>query len=140
MWGKTWLPATLSHIRADPDLIMWDLYRRIDVARMPPTRTVICFGFTDQPKAKRYRWIVGDDLQVELCITDPGFEVDLFVETDSRTITGVWYGDIPLKRAIADGKINLEGPRRLREMFPSWLLLHELAAAPRKFPLETRDG
>ena len=77
MWGKTWLPATLSHIRADPDLIMWDMHRRIDVARMPPTRTVICFGFTDQPKSKRYRWIVGDDTGVELCITDPGFEVDL---------------------------------------------------------------
>ena len=139
VWGKTWLPATLSQIEADPDLIMWDMHRRFDAAHMPPTRTVICFDFTDQPKSKRYRWIVGDGSEVELCITDPGFEVNLFVETDSRTITGVWYGDIPLKRAIADGKINLDGPRRLREMFPSWLLLNETAAVPRKFTLEMRD-
>lgn len=134
-WGKTWLPATLSKIEPDPDLIVWDMHRRISLGRMPEERVVVRFDFTDQPKAKRYRWIMGDKSGVELCIKDPGHEVDLFIETDSRTITGVWYGDIPLKRAIADGRIRLDGPRRLREMFPSWLLLNELAAVPRKVPL-----
>jgi DNA-binding HxlR family transcriptional regulator len=135
VWGKTWLPATLSEIEPDPDLIVWDLHRRIDLSRMPEQRTVLRFEFTDQPKPKRYRWIMGDRSGVELCIRDPGHEVDLFVETDSRTITGVWYGDVPLKQAIADGRIHLDGPRRLREMFPSWLMLNELAAVPRKRPL-----
>jgi DNA-binding HxlR family transcriptional regulator len=32
-WGMTWLPATLSRDHADPDLIMWDLHKRIDLAR-----------------------------------------------------------------------------------------------------------
>lgn len=136
VWGKTWLPGTLSNIEPDPDLILWDLHRRIDLGRLPDSRTVIRFDFTDQPKGKRYRWIMGDSSGVELCIVDPGFESDLFVETDSRTITWVWYGDLPLKRAIADRKIRLSGPRRLRERFPSWLRLNELAPVPRKFPLD----
>lgn len=136
VWGKTWLPATLSHIEPDPDLIMWDLHRRIDIGRMPVSRTVICFVFTDQVKSKRYRWIVGDRSGTELCIKDPGHEVDLFVETDSRTMTWVWYGDIPLKQAIVNGDLSLDGPRRLCEEFPSWLRLSELAAVPRKFPLK----
>jgi DNA-binding HxlR family transcriptional regulator len=135
VWGKTWLPATLSREQADPDLIMWDLHRRIDLNCMPSTRTVIRFDFTDQPKPKRHRWIVGDVSSIDLCITDPGFEVDLFVETDSRTMMWVWYGDIPLKRAIDDGAIMLDGPRRLCEMFPTWLLLNPLAPVPRRSPL-----
>lgn len=135
VWGKTWLPATLSHIEPDPDLILWDLHRRVDLDRMPDKHTVICFDFTDQPKKKRYRWIMGDNTGIELCIVDPGFEADLFVQTDSRTITWVWYGDIPLRRAISEESIRLIGPRRLREKFPSLLRLNELAAVPRKFPL-----
>ena len=114
---------------------MWDLHRRLDLDRMPPGRTVIRFCFADQPPPKRYRWIVRTQEGVELCISDPGFEVDLFVETDSRTITFVWYGDMPLKKAIADGAITLDGPHRLCAAFPSWLLLNPRAPVPRRSPL-----
>jgi DNA-binding HxlR family transcriptional regulator len=134
-WGKRWLPATLSKVQADPDLIMWDMHRRMNLAALPPGRTVLRFEFTDQPKAKRCRWIVAEPPDVDFCITDPGFEVDVFVTTDSRTITWVWYGDIPLRDAIAEGLIDLHGPRDLCRAFPTWLLLNELADVPRRKPL-----
>lgn len=134
VWSKRWLPATLSDDRADPDLVLWDMHRRMNLDRMPETRTVTEFEFTDQPKSKRLRWIVGDRGGVELCITDPGLEPDLYVVTDSKVVTFVWYGDIPLRRAIRDGRIRLHGPRRLREAFPSWLKLNMLAGIPREKP------
>jgi DNA-binding HxlR family transcriptional regulator len=132
IWSKEWLPATLSADRADPDLVMWDMHRRMNLDRMPKPRTVIQFEFTDQPQVKRLRWIVGEVDTVELCITNPGFEVDLYVETDSRTVTLVWYGDIPLDRALKDGAIELHGPPRLCEAFPSWIQLNMLAELPRQ--------
>lgn len=132
VWGKRWLPATLSRDNADPDLVMWDMHRRMALDRMPATRTVIQFDLVDQPKAKRLRWIVGDRSGVDLCITDPGFDVDLFVATDGLTLNWMWYGDVPLKRAIADGAIKLHGPRHLCEAFPSWLQLNMLAGIPRQ--------
>ena len=135
VWGKTWLPATLSQIDPDPDLIMWDLHRRIDLEKMPMTQTVICFAFTDQPSQKRYRWIKGDRSGVELCIRDPGCDVDLFIETDSRTIAWVWYGDITIKEAILRGALRVDGPDRLCAAFPSWFRLNELAHVPRKVAL-----
>ena len=135
-WSKQWLPATLSADRADPDLIMWDMHRRMNLDRMPGGRTVIRFEFTDQPATKRFRWIVGETGQVELCITDPGFEVDVFVETDSRTVTLVWYGDSPLGHAIRSGGIKVHGPPRLCKAFPSWLQLNVLADVRRRRPEE----
>ncbi len=131
-WSKRWLPATLSDDRADPDLVMWDMHRRMDLQRMPEGRIVIQFEFSDQPKPKQLRWVVGDRTGVELCITDPGFEVDLFVTTDSRTITYVWYGDVPLHQAIRNGAIRVHGPRRLCDAFPSWLQLSPVAGIPRR--------
>ncbi|MDN3516265.1 helix-turn-helix domain-containing protein [Aquisalimonas lutea] len=130
-WGKRWLPATLSADDADPDLIMWDMHRRMALENMPESRTVVEFNFSDQPRARQRRWLVGDRSGVTLCITDPGFEVDLFVMTDSRTMTWVWYGDVSLKRAIADGTIRLHGPARLCSAFPTWLKLSHVADIPR---------
>lgn len=132
VWGKQWLPATLSRENADPDLVMWDMHRRIELDRMPRSRTVIQFDLEDQPDARRLRWIVGSKSGVELCITDPGLDVDLFVATDSPTLVRVWYGDSPLHDAIGKGSIRLHGPRRLCEDFPSWLQLNMLADIPRK--------
>lgn len=132
IWGKRWLPATLSRERADPDLVMWDMHRHIDTERLPPHRTVIRFSFHDQPVAKRHRWLVARRGEVELCIKDPGYDVDLFVETDSRTITWVWYGDIALSQAISDSRIELHGPRHLCSEFPHWLQLSPMAPYERK--------
>lgn len=132
VWGKRWLPSTLSQNRADPDLVMWDMHRRIDLDRLPEHRIVIQFSFHDQPAAKRDRWLVGQHEEVELCIKDPGYEVDLFVETDSRTMTWVWYGDIALSKAISDRRIELHGPPRLCREFPRWLQLSVMAPYERR--------
>lgn len=135
-WSKRWLPATLSEDRADPDLVVWDMHRRMNLDRMPEGRTVIQIEFPDQPTAKRARWIVANRDGVELCIVDPGFEVDLLVTTDSRTLTLVWYGDIPLDRAIREGGIKVHGPRSMCEAFPTWLQLNMLAGIPRRHAVE----
>jgi DNA-binding HxlR family transcriptional regulator len=139
VWGKRWLPATLSDDHADPDLVMWDMHRRMDCDRMPDTHTVIQFEFTDQPDSKRLRWIVGDARGVDLCITDPGFDVDLFVTSDSRTVVLVWYGDVPLGQAIEEGAIEVHGPSHLCEAFPSWLRLSLLAEVARQRPQGDRS-
>lgn len=132
IWGKRWLPSTLSREDADPDLIMWDMHRRIDRERMPSGRTVVQFSFLDQSAAKRDRWIVSQRGEIDFCIKDPGYEVDLFVETDSRTITWVWYGDIPLSQALADERIALHGPPALCRAFPQWLQLSAMAPYERR--------
>ena len=102
VWSREWLPATLSEARADPDLVMWDMHRRMDTEKLPATPTVIRFEFDDQPEIKRLRWIIADRSDVDLCITDPGFDVDLYVTASSQTVTLVWYGDLPLNQAIRD--------------------------------------
>jgi DNA-binding HxlR family transcriptional regulator len=132
VWGKTWLPSTLSAERADPDLILWDMHRRMATDRMPAHRIVIQFDFTDQQPEKRLRWLIGEHGAIDMCITNPGLEVDLFVETDSQTVTLVWYGDMALRHALEGGQIELHGPRNLCDAFPSWIKLNVLAEVQRR--------
>lgn len=140
IWGKQWLPATLSRERADPDLVMWDMHRRIARERLPAARTVMRFDFRDQPQERRFRWIIADRSSVDMCIKDPGFDVDLFVETDSTTMTWLWYGDLAIDKALRDNQIELHGPRDLCSAFPGWLELSTLAAYPRNHLPRGPDG
>lgn len=130
-WGKRWMPDVIRQEEADPDLIMLDMERRIDLDALPDRRTVVRFDFIDQPRNKRYWWLIASRDGAEFCIVDPKLEIDLFVVTDGRTMTLVWYGDVPLRRALSEGSVELHGPRDLREAFPSWLRLSMLAPIPR---------
>lgn len=133
-WSKAWLPATLSADRSDPVLVMWDMHRRMNLDCMPDPRVVIRFEFTDQRDAKRRRWIIRDCDQIGLCISDPGYEVDIYVQTNSFTVNLAWYGDRELKHAIEAGDVELDGPQRLRDVFPSWLQLNMMAEVRRRQP------
>ena len=65
--------------------------------------------------------MVSDKDGVDLCLTDPGFEVDLYIFTDLRTMTALWMGDMPLRYAFDSGRIELEGATELRRSLRSWL-------------------
>lgn len=130
VWGQRWVRGQLTEEDCDPDPVMWDMRRRVDLDQLPDNRTCLKFEFKGQPEGKRHYWIVGDRNELELCITDPGYPVDLYVTTDARTMTLVWNGDLPLRRMIQDGRIELLGPTDLCRAFPNWLQLNLFAGVP----------
>ena len=111
----------------DVSLLMWFLRLGLDRDRFPAGRTVVRFDYTDQPRLAKGKWwldrwwlIVTDD-GIDLCIDDPGFEADLFVLSDLRTMTKVSMGDMSVREALRSGAIELHGSRKLAERFEAWL-------------------
>lgn len=130
VWGQRWVRGQLTEEDFDPDVVMWDLRRRIDLNYFPESRTCLKFEFIGEPEGKRHYWVVGDRRGLELCITDPGYPVDLYITTDAKTMTLVWNGDLPLRQMIEDGRIDLHGPTELSRAFPAWLQLGMFAGVP----------
>ena len=62
---------------------------------------------------------------------DPGFQVDVVVSADLRTLTRVWMGDLQLPDAARAGLIRLDGPPSLVRAFPTWLALSTFAGVER---------
>jgi len=132
-WGQRWFPSKFDAAELDVTLLMWDMHRSVKPEAFPTGRTSVEIEFSDLPEAKRHWWLVGDGTEVELCPANPGYEVNLFVMTDLKTLTQVWMGDLPVRSAIEEGKINLDGSRALRLCFERWLGLSDFAAIrPRK--------
>jgi len=123
MWGARWIESTLTGDE-DPDvgLLMWDIRRTMGPSRLPGDgRAVIKFRFTGAPKAKSLWWLVAGDGEVQLCLTDPGQEVDMLVDTDVRTLARIWVGEEDLEAALRSGAVQARGDPRLVETFPDWL-------------------
>lgn len=131
VWGQRWARRRVTPGDADPALLMWDVRRNINIERLPEQRIVVRFSFRGAPKAKRSWWLVLERPEPDLCLTDPGFGVDLTVHADAVTMAEVWVGDLDLVGAIRCRQIFLEGPSHLRRAFPSWLRLSPLTKIPR---------
>lgn len=112
----------LTDSELDPDLLMWDVRRRLDTSRAPRGRTVVRFHFPDQSENRRSYWLVVEgDGQVDLCWHDPGHPVDLVVETELTTMTVIWVGDYLFDDILKRQDVKLTGSTTLRRSFPGWL-------------------
>jgi DNA-binding HxlR family transcriptional regulator len=129
-WGQRWARAQVSRGDLDAGLLMWDIHRRVNLEALPPGRVVVRFEFRGVPatmRCPRYWWLVLEQGQVDLCLKDPGFLVDLVVSADLRALTRVWMGDVRLAETIRAGLVRIEGTRSLVRAFPTWLTLSPFA-------------
>jgi DNA-binding HxlR family transcriptional regulator len=120
-WGQRWAETPVGPKNLDPDLLIWDIHRRLDTDLLPDGRAVVQIDLTGA-HTKSY-WLVLERPTASVCWTDPGFDVDLLVRADSVALHRVWVGQLDLAAALRDGRIDLEGPAGLRRGFPDWLKL-----------------
>ena len=126
-WGQRWVESQLSLRNLDPSLLMWDMRRNLNPAPLPNQRVVIQFLYHDLPKSKQDWWLVVEpDGEVDLCWSEPGFEVDLFVTTDLRTMTAIWMGLQTVRESSKS--IKFDGSRKLQRSMQTWLGLSPFAS------------
>jgi len=128
-WGQRWVETAPTLQNLDPELLMWDMRRSINVAQLPRRRSVIQFTYTDRPEKKRCYWLVVEaNGAVDVCSIDPGFEVDLYVSTDLRTMTAIWLGLTTIHAEAENDRLTVVGDLDLERTMPSWLGLSAFAA------------
>jgi DNA-binding HxlR family transcriptional regulator len=133
-WGQRWGTAQFDPENLDLALLMWNVRRRIDLPRLPNRRIVVCFVFRAfPPRCRGFRtcWLILEPKGTDLCLKDPGFDVDLVVTADAAAIARVWTGAITFAQAVRSGGLEVEGPRDLVRAFPTWLLLSHFAHVER---------
>ena len=133
VWGHRWVTSEATLKQLDANLLMWDIRRNINIDPMPPHRCTIQFMFNDRPTSERNYWLVLEPgKKVDLCLLDPGFEVDLYVSTDLRTMTEVWLGYTGIGPALENGRIILTGSSNLCADLRVWLKLSTFAKIEKK--------
>jgi DNA-binding HxlR family transcriptional regulator len=128
-WGMRWARGKMDNSDLDLELLMLYLERCVQPDKLPGNETVIRFRFTDVDKFNEW-WIVANDDDVDVCVRNPGKDVDVYFTTDLRTMIEVWMGDTPYKSAINEGRLKLVGPSTLTRDVKSWLAPSIFAGIP----------
>lgn len=106
-WGARWTFGEPRAEELDPDLLLWWLHRRVDPAELPKPRFTVQVTFSDH--RNRY-WIVVEH-EPSLCLVDPGFDVDVRLETDLGSLYRTYLGRQSLVQAQRSGEAVVTGSR-----------------------------
>lgn len=121
VWGQRWIVADLEQADLDPSLLMWDIRRNVDRDQLPGRNVVVRFEFTDVAGPRRFWWLLASPESADICVTDPGFEIDLRFSVTLRDLTRFWLGRIGWSELLRGPEIALDGPRGLQRSLPQWL-------------------
>jgi DNA-binding HxlR family transcriptional regulator len=133
-WGARWVRSKLTQDELDPGSLMWFVHRHFVRDRLPSRDIVMHLRFTDARRLARW-WIVVTPHGAELCLDDPGRDVDVFITTDVRTLTQVYLGDIAFTDAVAGGRLVVVGPRELTRDMHRWFARSRFADTPVASPV-----
>ena len=149
-WGLQYAQDPLRESDLGVTVLMWNIRRRVDPNVFGGSRVTVYFEFTDVPKGKRRWWVVNDRGSVDLCPIDPGFPVDIYITTDIRTMVHIWVAKLTLEAAVRSDRMEIVGPRALRDHLRAWFLLSPInmntlstaarAAADRRSPANAPAG
>lgn len=127
VWGRRWTRRELREGEIDFRLLLWDMERTVRGDAFGADRSVVCLTFTDLPADRSTWWFVNDGA-VQLCLQDPGFEVDLYLLATVADMIHVWRGDLSLDIALERDRLRVHGPRHLRRRLAEWLNAGPLAS------------
>jgi len=131
VWGQRWAQHQIRKEKIDPQALTWAMHRRLDFSELPADRAVLLFEFPDVEIRLRRFWFVIDHGQVDVCLKNPGHEVDLTLVTSIRTLAMIYLGQVQPDAAVRSGAIVLGGSRALARTFPAWCPRSPFAAAAR---------
>jgi len=119
-WGQRHGQGRIAHEELDPTLLMWGMRRQIAQSELPDHEIVLRLEFRGIPRAhaaRRYWWMILRRADVEVCLKDPGVEVDVVLAADLEAFVRVWLGHAGLADALTTGDISLSGePRKVAEL------------------------
>lgn len=120
VWGQRWTRRELMEGELDLGLLVWGLEHSVDPMAFGPQRRVVRLDVSDQPECKRFYWFVCKEGKLDICVSDPGGETDLFLSAPLDDLIRVYRGDVSLVAAIDDGRLVVDGAPKLMRRLPRW--------------------
>ncbi len=118
LWGTKWAFPDPSPEQLNSPLLMWRMHKEVNPNQLPGERVVVQFNFYGAERSSYWLVLKPDD--VTLCLTDPGFEVNVLVTADLATFFKVWAERISYQEALDADTLRVEGVPRLTRAFPGW--------------------
>src|SRR5262245_6345725 len=135
-WGLAHARHRVKPGDLDPALLLWGLRKRVDRDVLPDRRVVVRFEFSGVPASRtKYRimWLLLDRSGVDVCVKDPGYDVDAVFRGNIADFVAVYCGHV-MWHQLGGKSLRIEGKPSLTQHLPSWLRLDQVPE--RDFPVD----
>jgi DNA-binding HxlR family transcriptional regulator len=128
-WGMRWARSNLTTRDYDVELLMLYLQRSIVPANLPGNESIIRFKFSDIDEMSEWWLVVTGDL-VDVCVKDPGKDVDVYFTSTVKTMADIWMGETTYRKALAERSLKIVGNSALTRNVTTWMNLSTFADLP----------
>ncbi|MCI0711327.1 MAG: helix-turn-helix transcriptional regulator [Chloroflexi bacterium] len=128
-WGATWAFGGPRTEELDPVLLLWWMRDRVIMEHLPDQRILIEFDFSG-PRRESFWLLIADD-DVSVCLTYPGFEVNVLVTADLSVFYQLWLGRLSYREAISEHGVRIDGIPAYIRAFPRWFAWSPVAPTVR---------
>ncbi len=125
-WGQRWTRRELQNHEIDLGLLVWSIESSANAAAFSDRPCLIRLELTDQIAAKRFWWFLNRKGQCQLCVQDPGGEVDLYLACTLPDAIRIVRGDISPVTAMRSMRLEVIGEKWARDGLIDWLNLSDL--------------
>ncbi|HEY3479384.1 MAG TPA: helix-turn-helix domain-containing protein [Streptomyces sp.] len=118
-WGRRWMPPPRSG-DVKPHLLLLDICRSIDPARLPREKVSLHLRFSETPPP-RWWWLVLSPEGACSTDTDPRLPTVARIDCTVSALAGVWLGHRTWREVLADQAIRFDGTREAVRNTITWL-------------------
>ncbi len=122
-WGLIYGRDKVTPQDYDSTVLMWALRRRVNRDALPEERVVVRFDLSGVARCRtgsRLHWLVLERDNVEVCLRDPGYPVDLTVSGHISLLVDAYLGYTTWREAQRHGLV-VSGERRMAKELVRWL-------------------
>jgi DNA-binding HxlR family transcriptional regulator len=121
-WAQCFIDAEVALCTATVSNLMWTMRRAFIPEALPLRRLVMQFRFADPELEYSTYWaILQPGAEPEICTSIPGFDIDLYVETNRVSLHGILLGRATIAGELANNQLYLSGDAVLARTMPQWL-------------------
>jgi DNA-binding HxlR family transcriptional regulator len=120
IWGMRWRKRIIAAQDCDVGGFMWDFHRTLNTESLPDGETVILVQISDRIDLNTW-WVIANVESVDLCLQDPGHEVDVYLTATLPNLVALWLGDMSVREAVEARTVFLDGPRHLINAAQDWM-------------------
>ena len=106
-WGMRWNSDCMTEKQNTASGLVRDFAGAINVDELPSCDTVIRINLTDVEESPT-RHIHVQKGKIQVCDTDLGFDVDVYVASTLQVMTRIWYGELDMHAAIDGGQMTVK--------------------------------
>jgi DNA-binding HxlR family transcriptional regulator len=127
-WAQCFIDAEVALCTASVSNLMWKMRVLFDADALPRRRVVMQFRFADPDLEYSTYWaIIQPGAGAEMCTSIPGYDVDLYIETNRVSLHGILLGRTTVADELANGQLYLSGDPVLARTMGRWLKIGEYA-------------